>query len=209
MRTDPTILIVTDPLCSWCWGMTPAVDAVRQELPAGIALDLVLGGINLDSTQVVGSCGRRLMHKLWKDVADTTGQTFASLPTEDYIHNSLPVCLAVEAVRQLVGHPPFDFLHDLQRRFFALGENTTDSSRLWSVVQDHGLDVMSFDRLLTDQSTRARVQFQFEMAHAFGTHALPSVLGRRGTRTRLLAGGYLDGEGLMALIETERNRSSE
>ena len=83
MRTDPTILIVTDPLCSWCWGMAPAVDAVRQELPAGIALDLVLGGINLDSTQVVGSYGRRLMHKLWKEVADTTGQTFASLPTED------------------------------------------------------------------------------------------------------------------------------
>jgi protein-disulfide isomerase-like protein with CxxC motif len=154
--------------------MAPAVVAVRHELPGGFALDLVQGGINLDSTQVVGSYGRRLMHKLWKEVADTTGQILASLPTDDYVHNALPVCLAVEAVRRLVGHPPFDFLHDLQRRFFTLGENTTDPALLRFVVQDHGLDVIAFDQLLTDPSTRARVQFQFEMAHAFGTHALPS-----------------------------------
>ncbi len=186
--------------------MTPAVEAVRAELHTDIKLDLVLGGINLDSTQVVGSYGRRLMQKLWKEVADTTGQTFAPLPAEDYIHNSLPVCLAVEAVRQLVGCPPFDFLHDLQRRFFSQDENTTDPSRLRSIVQTCGLDVMAFDRLVTDSSTLARVQFQFEMALAFGTHALPSVLVRRGTRTRLLAGGYLDADGLMAIVEAERVR---
>ena len=207
MRTDPIILIVTDPLCSWCWGMTPAVDAVRAQRPAGIELDLILGGINLDSTQVVGSYGRRLMQKLWKEVADTTGQTPAALQAEDYIHNSLPVCLAVEAVRQILGFPPFDFLHDLQRRFFTLGENITDSSWLRSVVQDHGLDVMAFDRLMIDPSTPARVQFQFGMAHAFGTHALPSVLVRRGAQTHLLAGGYIDADGLMALINAEQART--
>lgn len=60
MRTAPTILIVTDPLCSWCWGMTSAVDTVTAELHTDIELDLVLGGINLDSTQVVSSYDRRV-----------------------------------------------------------------------------------------------------------------------------------------------------
>ncbi len=78
-----------------------------------------------------------------------------------------------------------------------------------SVLQTHGLDVMVFDQLLSDPSTLARVQFQFEMAHAFGTHALPSLLARRGTKTRLLTRGYLDADGLMAVIDAEWARSFE
>lgn len=201
-----TVLFVTDPLCSWCWGMADAIDTVRAGLAGEFRFDLVLGGINTDSTLPVGSYGRRLMRRLWQEVAATTGQAFAELPAAAYVHNSVPVCLALEHLRVVRDEPPFALLHELQRRFFTGGEDTTDPALLLELLRAQGVAVDSFDTLSRDSALRERLRFQFSMARSFGTEAMPSVLLRRGTDTRLLAGGYLDAQMLEAVIREAGGR---
>lgn len=200
MAHQLTVLFVTDPLCSWCWGMADAIDTVRTRLAGAFGFDLVLGGINTDSTQPVGSYGRRLMRRLWQEVAATTGQPFAELPAAAYVHNSVPVCLALEHLRVVRGEPPFTQLHALQRRFFTRGEDITDPACLLHMLRAEGVVIESFETLSNDTALRERLRFQFSMARSFGTEAMPSVLLRRGADTRLLAGGYLDAQMLEAVI---------
>ena len=41
------LLIVTDPLCSWCWGTLPEIEATRDALHDVIDFDLMMGGLQV------------------------------------------------------------------------------------------------------------------------------------------------------------------
>ena len=189
------ILIVTDPMCSWCWGMTPEVDRARAVLPE--AFDVLMGGINVHGTQPIGEFGREHLMGIWREVQATTGQAFGfKLPTP-LIYNSTLPCIAVQAVRQVLGVPPFDYLHRLQARFFVEGVDINDLETLAATAQDCGVNAEAFLQAAGSEQVRAAVRFQMSTSRDFGTNALPSVLGEQGGKRRLLAGGYLDAEALL------------
>ena len=189
------ILIVTDPMCSWCWGMTPEVDRARAVLPE--AFDLLLGGINVHGTQPIGEFGRSHLMGIWREVQATTGQAFGfKLPTP-LIYNSTLPCVAVQAVRQVIGVPPFDYLHLLQERFFVDGVDINDLDALTGAAIDCGVSRAAFVQAAGSERVRAEVQFQINTSRVFGTNALPSVLSEQKGDRRLLAGGYLNAEALL------------
>ena len=72
--TPVRIVLVTDPMCSWCWGMADEFNEAMSTLQEGVEFDLLLGGINTHGTQPIGAYGRRYLMRLWREVADTTGQ---------------------------------------------------------------------------------------------------------------------------------------
>ena len=40
------LLYVMDPMCSWCWGFAPVVEALAEQAArVGVALELRLGGL--------------------------------------------------------------------------------------------------------------------------------------------------------------------
>ncbi|MCY4213983.1 MAG: DsbA family protein [Gammaproteobacteria bacterium] len=189
------ILIVTDPMCSWCWGMTPEVDRARAVLPE--AFDLLMGGINIHGTQPIGEFGRGHLMGIWREVQATTGQAFGfKLPTP-LIYNSTLPCIAVQAVRQVLDAPPFDYLHRLQERFFVEGADINNLEVLAAAAQGCGLDREAFLQAAGSEKVRAATYFQMSTSRDFGTSALPSVLEQRGRERRLLAGGYLTAEALL------------
>ncbi|MYG12016.1 MAG: hypothetical protein F4171_04385 [Gammaproteobacteria bacterium] len=189
------ILIVTDPMCSWCWGMTPEVDRARAVLPE--AFDLLLGGINVHGTQAIGDFGHSHLMGIWREVQATTGQAFGfNLPTP-LIYNSTLPCIAVQAVREALGGPPFDYLHRLQERFFVEGVDINDLETLAATALDCGVGREAFLQAAGSEKVRAAVRFQMNTSRDFGTNALPSVLEERDDERRLLAGGYLNAEALL------------
>ena len=197
MAADLKVLFVTDPMCSWCWGMAADIERVRRSLGARVVFDLVMGGINTHGTQPVGAYGRSRILSLWEAVAATTGQPFGMTLPGSYVHNSTQSCVAVEAVRQATGEAPFGYLHDLQERFCCEGEDVTDIAVLRDRAAAHGVARSHFDALFSAPETLARVRFQFDIARSFGTQALPSVLIEQDGDTRLLAGGYVSDEVLL------------
>ena len=46
----PTVLFVTDPLCSWCWGMLPQIEHVRAALADRARFDLLMAGLQIGGT---------------------------------------------------------------------------------------------------------------------------------------------------------------
>ena len=125
------VIFVTDPMCSWCWGMAPDIERARREGAAEFDFDCVLGGINIGSTHPVSDFARARLADVWARVVSVTRAEFGDgLPRGDFVYNSTPACVAVEAMRELDGATPFDFLHRLQTRFFVDGVDIGNESVL-------------------------------------------------------------------------------
>jgi len=195
------LIFVTDPMCSWCWGMADEFRAARAQLEGRAAFELMLGGINTHGTQPIGDYGRRFLMRLWREVADTTGQRFGFKLPENYVHNSVNACLAIEVVREATGEAPFDYLHALQEAFFCQALDITDIDQLAEIAAQHGVPAAVLAEKIHDPAIRERVRFQFDNAGAFGTNALPSLLIEEADALKLFAGGYMDAAMLVALLE--------
>lgn len=195
------VVLITDPMCSWCWGMAEQFKKAQATLGDRVTFELMLGGINIHGTQLIGDYGRRFLMKLWREVAQTTGQEFGFKLPDEYVHNSSLACMAIEVVRDHVGEAPFDYLHALQERFFVRGENINDLDLLAELAEPFGVDAQMLAAKVREQSIVERVRFQFNNAGAFGTNAMPSLLIERQNRLHLLAGGFVDAQMLGELLE--------
>jgi putative protein-disulfide isomerase len=189
----PKVLFVTDPMCSWCWGMSSEMTRAMALLVEEFEFDLVLGGINVDSTQHVNEFGRARLADVWRRVTEVTGTTFGpGLPTGDFVYNSTRACVAVEVVRELTGRTPFEYLQRLQDRFFLGAEDVTKPALLIAEAAALGLDAKRFETLLRSPDMLLRVREGFAAAKSHGTAALPSVLLEVAGVRRLVSGGYID-----------------
>lgn len=196
------LVLVTDPMCSWCWGMAEDFRGALADLENEVEFDLILGGINTHGTQPIGDYGRRYLMKLWQEVADTTGQAFGFQLPDSYVHNSVMPCLLLEAARDATDVPPFELLHTLQARFFVHGEDITSIDLLEPMADELGID--DFVARTRDGRLLEKLRFQFEHAGSFGTNALPSLLIEDVQGLRLLAGGYVDREMLVSLVRAQK-----
>lgn len=200
--TLPRIVFVTDPMCSWCWGMAAEIDRTRLLLGEQFEFDLLLGGINTSSTLPVGAYGRKRFEALWREVTAVTGQGFSGrLPHERFVYNSVVPCRVLHAARAVSGEAPFALLRVLQRRFFAHAEDICSFRVLVDAAREAGIDELSLRRALADPELDARVKGEFESARDYGTQALPAVLIENRTGRRLVAGGYVAADVLAEQLE--------
>ena len=75
-RVNPKLIFVTDPMCSWCWGLADSIKEIYRKYKEKIELDLMLGGVNTESTDFVGEYGKRFLLNLWQEIHRTTGKEF-------------------------------------------------------------------------------------------------------------------------------------
>ncbi|MEM7078082.1 MAG: hypothetical protein AAF513_05575 [Pseudomonadota bacterium] len=200
MSSVHELIVVTDPMCSWCWGMAAAIQTSREQLADRAHFELMLGGINTHGTQPIGDYGRRFLMRLWREVHETTGQPFGFKLPETYVHNSVAPCVAIEYAREVSEVDPLDVLHLLQERFFVHGEDITDIELLTRLLETFDIDSGGLEGSMRDPNMKARLQFQFDNAGAFGTQAMPSLLIRKEEGLKLFAGGYMDADMLASLL---------
>ena len=195
-----SVIFVTDPMCSWCWGMAPEIERARRDGAAEFDFDCLLGGINVGSSGPVSDFARARLADVWRRVVSVTQAHFGSgLPPGDFVYNSVPACVAVEAMREVTAAPPFEFVHRLQTRFFTEGVDVGNELVLIREAVAAGANESRFVGAFRSPATLARVRAGFELAKAF-TSALPSVqvdvAGKRG----LVAGGYVDAPTLLESV---------
>lgn len=195
------LYVVTDPMCSWCWGMSAAVEEAAHQLAGQVEFDLLLGGINVHGTQPIGDFGRRHLLKIWAEVHAVTGQPFGFSLPDDFVYNSTLPCIAIEALRERSGRPPFGYLHRLQQALFVSGWNINDARVLAQLAEEFGWQQQELLERLDDPTLVARVEAQFARSREYGTNALPNVLLEDAGARSLLVGGYADSATLRAMIE--------
>ena len=43
----PHLVYFADPMCSWCWGFSPVIEAISEQFGTSLPIRLIMGGLRL------------------------------------------------------------------------------------------------------------------------------------------------------------------
>ena len=95
---------VGDPMCSWCWGISPTVSAVEAFCAAqGIDFSITMGGLRAGGGDPWNETFKSFLRNEWRHIGQTTGQpfSFTLLESEYFNYDTEPACRAVATVKLL------------------------------------------------------------------------------------------------------------
>jgi putative protein-disulfide isomerase len=171
------IIFVVDPMCSWCWGFSPVLDEVRQNMNETYTFSLVVGGLRGKGEMSWDDKSKQYLQGHWEQVAQSTGQAFSTVlfDKEHFDYDTYPACKAVVTVRELFGmKSAFVYLHRIQEAFYAQGKDITQVDVLENLLDD--LDVEAFKTFYKSQKAQTLMEHDFAKARSMGANAFPSVV---------------------------------
>jgi putative protein-disulfide isomerase len=144
-----TLHYIYDPLCGWCYGAAPLVEAARGV--RGLTVAFHGGGM-------LAGPNRRAVTPQWRDyvmphdrrIAELTGQPFGEpyfgglLRDTTAVMDSEPPITAVLAAEALAGRG-LDMIHRIQRAHYEEGRRIADAPVLRELAAGIGLSPTAFD----------------------------------------------------------------
>ena len=181
--STPFLVYFADPMCSWCYGFGPELEALLRERPQ-LRVDLVMGGLRAYNTEVATPAFRETIAGHWQHVARESGLPFndAALRREGFVYDTEPACRAVVAARATDATRAFAYLKRVQRAFYAEGRDVTDPEVLADLAADEGLDRALFLAAHGSSAALDAVRQDFSATQQTGVTGFPT-----------LAVGYPDG----------------
>jgi putative protein-disulfide isomerase len=191
----PTLHYIFDPLCGWCYGAAPLVEAARA-VP-GLSVAFHGGGMMTGSN-------RRQITPEWRSyvlphdrrIEQLSGQPFGDAYVNGLLNDttammdSEPPITAILAA-EVLADKGLDMLQRLQRAHYVDGLRIADLPVLVSLAQELGLDGAAFQAEYARQAGAATQQ------HIDASRALLAQVGGQGFPTFVLD----DGSGKLSVID--------
>lgn len=186
------LIYVMDPMCSWCWGFAPVMQALAdQALEQGVSLELRVGGLRREQ-MVMDQAGRERTVSYWQAVHSATGQPFnldQGLP-EGLIYDTEPVCRALVAARGLDGARVWSLSLLIQQAFYERGQDVTRAALLVELAKEAGLPRSQFAERYDDPATGIATAADFTWVENLGIAGFPTLLAEHEGQLALLTNGY-------------------
>jgi putative protein-disulfide isomerase len=196
------LLYVMDPLCSWCWGFAPVLEALaEQAAAAGVGLELVVGGLRRDGV-AVDAAGRVRYLGYWQAVNAATGQLFnfeKGIP-EGFVYDTEPACRAVVTARSLAPELAWPMARQIQKAFYMEGVDVSRACVLVDLAEKVGIPRIEFAEAFDSAAQRAATQADFTWAKDLGIAGFPTLLAKHNGQLALLTNGYQPLEALQSLL---------
>ncbi len=191
-RPDREFIYVGDPMCSWCWGFTPALEKMRTRYD--IPMRVVMGGLRTGAqAQPMDADARRMLADYWRGVEEQTGQPFTTeaLERDGWRYDTEPSCRAVVTLRELAPQDTLRWVARLHRAFYVEGVDVTDLSVFPDLLDGFDVDRDLFARMLTEEATIERTRQDFLEAQRYGVSGFPTVLFRDGEDLGIVTRGFV------------------
>ena len=145
-----TLHYIYDPLCGWCYGSNPLVQAAREV--EGLGFQMHGGGMMAGSARQLASAElREMVIQHAGRISAMTGQPFAEAYTNGLLgdptamFDSEPPTAAVLAVHAVDGRGP-DMLAHMQKAHFVGGSRLAERAVLAGLAEDIGIERAAFER---------------------------------------------------------------
>ena len=201
------LIYIADPMCSWCYGFAPELEALQQGLPE-VPVEIVLGGLR--SRQLpLNAEGRQMIISHWQQVHTATGVPFCNtaLDSEGFIYDTEPACRAVVTARQLAAQTSLPVFHAIQRAFYAEGRDVTQPDVLAEVAVQamcstgHAIDVAEFQQAWGSTAMIDATQADFALTRNWEVEGFPTLVLERGRDLDLVTSGFVTMPDLVARLE--------
>lgn len=186
---------IADPMCSWCWGFTPAIEKIHARFADAVELRYIMGGLARDSDEAMPAEVRRYIQGAWREVEARTGAHF----NWDFWEkcqprrSTYPSCRAVLAASAQKKEMGAEMFHRIQRAYYAEARNPSDASTLIELASELGLHSERFASDLASEKIDEALHDDFAQRRRLQANSFPSlVLSRADTsRPHWIARGWL------------------
>jgi putative protein-disulfide isomerase len=185
------LIYVGDPMCSWCWGFAPEIEALADELP----VEVVVGGLRPGPmAQTLDDRMAGFLRHHWEEIAERTGQPFdtGALDRRDgWVYDTEPAAIAVTQMREMSPDRTLDYFTEVQMAFYGKGEDVTDFRVLTALTRGYDVDRKQFAASLETEEAKKRAWEDFSKSRNWGISGFPTLVGDLGDgRLALLARGW-------------------
>jgi putative protein-disulfide isomerase len=199
-----TLYYIHDPMCSWCWGFRPALEALLAGLPEGVRVERLLGGLAPDSDEPMPEAMRERLQQTWRRIQERIPGTRFNFDFWTRCaprRSTWPACRAVIAARRQ--DPAFDpaMTEAIQRAYYLEARNPSDGETLIELAGEIGADVTAFARDLDALETRQTLVDEIARGRGVGVDSFPAlVLDCSGSRWRIPV-EYTDPDAMLETIK--------
>ena len=173
------LIFVLDPMCSWCWGFAPVIEALLKTESEKYQFSLVVGGLRTKGEMPWDERAKAYLKGHWAQVSQSTGQPFSHqlFEKEQFEYDTYPACKAVVTVRELFGmEKAFAYLHIIQEAFYAKAKDITKVDVLIQLLEEIGVESSSFKTFFQSHRAQRLMEHDFAKARSMGANAFPSVV---------------------------------
>ncbi len=183
------LIYFADPMCSWCWGFSPVINALAARFADRVPIQLYMGGLRAGNTERMDQGAKASIRGHWEHVHARTGQSFNFdfFERDDFVYDTEPACRAVVTARSFHASLGLRLLSRLHQAFYVEGQDTTDRDTLVALAGIEGLDVAAFGEKFDSRDAEMITKIDFQIAKETGVTGFPT----------LLAGSERDGFGLV------------
>ena len=196
------LIYVMDPMCSWCWGFAPVVQAlIEQAQVRRVSADLVVGGLRQERI-AMDQAARDRTASYWHAVHEASGQPFnfeAGLP-EGLIYDTEPACRALVAARDLDAEAGWRLAELIQQAFYVEGRDVTLVPALVDLAEAAGIPRIEFADRFDSQAVRDATAADFDWSRNLGIAGFPTLLAEHDGQLALVTNGFQPIEALSPLL---------
>jgi putative protein-disulfide isomerase len=188
----PVLWYFADPMCSWCWGFTPVIEALRESHRTKLKIALVLGGLRSDTVPQTPAQREEILHH-WHDVQARCGQTFRfehAMP-EGFVYDTEPASRAVLAAGSLAAENIFPMFRAIQSAFYTEGRDVTQGNVLAGLAAGLGLERSAFQQAFDSDDMRGKTLAHFRHARQAGVRGFPTLILQQQDKLHLITHGWL------------------
>ena len=211
-RPGWTVHYIGDPMCSWCWGISPTVSAVEEFCAAqGIEFLMTMGGLRAGGGDPWNQAFKEFLRNEWRHIGQTTGQPFGFtlLEAEYFNYDTEPACRAVATVKllqtrkQLPVATVLKFFTAVQYKFYVEGQDPTVTDFYASICANLALDFAEFCAVFNSPAAQQAVQQEFTRCRQMGVRSFPTLLLEQDGKIKPLAAGFVTSEDLLSRLRQE------
>ncbi len=202
-REGQEIIYIGDPMCSWCWGISPELNALQRfGTQQGIPLTLTMGGLRPGGGEAWNDQFKNFLKHHWQEVSERSGQPFGYelFELESFDYDTEPACRAVVTVRQIDPEKTLSFYEYVQHHFYVKSEDPKQVEFYRPICEKLGIDFTQFSTLFPSDEMKQLTAEDFSTSRSWGIRGFPSVIYRDGDQLHLIARGYAEYADLKANI---------
>ncbi|MEQ9402427.1 MAG: DsbA family protein [Cyclobacteriaceae bacterium] len=204
------IIYVGDPMCSWCWGISPDLIKLRDYfISEKIAYRVMVGGLRPGGGDPWNDQMKNFLRHHWEQVHQKSGQPFGYklMDLEEFNYDTGPACRAVVAARPLVKEKEMEFFEAIQRKFYVESEDPKENDFYQSLCTEFEIDFDKFLFRFESEDVKRETMEEFQLNRQWGIQGYPTILLLNNDKLYMIAHGYVKFEEMRERIEHQLQAS--
>ncbi len=190
----PHLVYFADPMCSWCWGFSPAIAAIEQQYGDALPIRLILGGLRPYTTEPMDPATMAQRREGWQRVGAASGQPFdlRFFDRERFVYDTEPASRAAVVLRRRSAAAALEALRRLQSAFYAENRDVTQTEVLGDIAAEMGADRTAFLAEFESAAARDETRQDFTISQQVGVRGFPTLIAGtgQGNSYDLLTNGF-------------------